>query len=89
MQGPSFEGLYGRRAGTAPGYKYSSVMSSYGEVWDEHALMDFLLRPNVDTVHPPMLFKTAKLGLGDLRKHDVRRDLVAFLKTATAAPQQR
>ena len=38
-EGPSLGGLFGRKAGSADGYKlYSEGLKNYGVVWDENTL---------------------------------------------------
>ncbi len=40
--GPSLAGVVGRRAGTAPGYKYTDAMANSGLTWDQKTLDSFL-----------------------------------------------
>lgn len=40
--GPSLAGVVGRRAGTAPGYKYTDAMANSGLTWDQNTLDSFL-----------------------------------------------
>lgn len=82
--GPTFAGLYGRKAGSLPGFKYSDVMRTSEMVWDEATLMSYLARPNTVTSHPMLMSKSAKLVFRDVRRRDVRRDLVGYLKVASA-----
>jgi cytochrome c len=37
-QGPNLAGVYGRKAGTYPGYKYSAALADAGFVWDADKL---------------------------------------------------
>jgi len=39
---PSLAGVVGRRAGTAPGYKYTDAMANSGLTWDQKTLDSFL-----------------------------------------------
>jgi cytochrome c len=43
--GPSLYGVIGRKAGTAPGYTYSSAMADAGFVWDEATIDRFITNP--------------------------------------------
>ncbi len=43
--GPTLKGLFGRRAGSVPGFRYSRAMRSAGVVWDAAALDDYLRSP--------------------------------------------
>ena len=48
--GPSLHGIFGRQAGGADGYAYSSALESAGFVWTEEKMDAFLAEP--DTVLP-------------------------------------
>lgn len=37
-QGPNLAGVYGRKAGTYPGYKYSAALANAGFAWDDTSL---------------------------------------------------
>jgi len=41
-EGPNLKGVYGRQAGTAPGFKYSEALKSAHFVWDEQRLEKWL-----------------------------------------------
>jgi cytochrome c len=43
--GPTHKGLIGRRAGTAPGYGYSSALKNSAVVWNEASLLSWLTEP--------------------------------------------
>lgn len=43
--GPELNGVYGRPAGTVPGYNYSDAMKHSEIVWDEATLTKFLQKP--------------------------------------------
>jgi cytochrome c len=43
--GPSHEGVFGRPAGTQPGYRYSKALAASGIVWTEAALDRWLADP--------------------------------------------
>ncbi|GAB3043541.1 c-type cytochrome [Stenotrophomonas tumulicola] len=44
--GPNLHGLFGRRAGSLPGYAYSDAMRKADFVWTEQALDTFLRSPS-------------------------------------------
>lgn len=44
-QGPNLHGLFGRVAGTAPGYSYSTANQNSGITWDEDHLEKYLVNP--------------------------------------------
>jgi cytochrome c len=43
--GPNLYGIFGKRAGTQPGFKYSSAMLQSGLTWDEATLRAFIINP--------------------------------------------
>jgi cytochrome c len=43
--GPHLNGLFGRAAGSVPGFAYSPAMTSSGIVWDETAFRQFIHNP--------------------------------------------
>lgn len=43
--GPSLAGVFGRKAGMAPGFSYSDAMKASGKTWDEASLDAFLANP--------------------------------------------
>lgn len=70
--GPGLEGIIGRKAGTAPGFRYSRAMKNSGIVWDEKTLDAFLESPQKAVPGTRMPYA----GLKD--KTD-RSDLIAYL----------
>ncbi len=74
--GPSLYGLFGRRAGTAPGFNYSEANKKSGIVWNEKTLMPYLKKPQAVVPGTKMIF-------AGIRSEEERRDLIAFLKEAT------
>lgn len=45
-QGPSLAGIVGRKAGSQPGFNYSSSMKQSGITWDEATLDRFIANPD-------------------------------------------
>lgn len=75
--GPAHCGLFGRKAGTAPGYTaYSPALRASGIVWDDRSLARFLASPTTVVPGTTMTY----LGVADARE---RTALVAWLKHAT------
>lgn len=74
--GPSLNGLFGRTAGTHPGFTYSAAMKQAGEgglVWDEATLRDYL--------HDPKLkVKGTKMAFAGLKDDTEITNLTAYLK---------
>jgi len=77
--GPRHCGLFGRRAGTLPGYAYSPAMKKHGVTWNEETLDHFLENP-LKTV------PATKMGYSGVKNPQERADLIAYLKQATADP---
>ncbi|SDU10820.1 c-type cytochrome [Stappia sp. ES.058] len=74
--GPYLNNIYGRRAGTLEGYRYSRAMEAAGQgglVWTEEALSAYLEDPK-SAVHG------TKMNFGGLRDLEDRRAVVAFLR---------
>lgn len=72
--GPELNGLFGRRAGSTPGYAYSDAMRRSGIVWNEQTLAAFLRDPDKVVPGTNMRF----WGMGDER--DLKA-LLAYLHT--------
>ena len=77
--GPRHCGLFGRRAGSVPGFPYSPAMAHAGFTWDAAMLDRFLQAP--DKVVPGTSMTYA--GVADAKE---RQDLVAFLREAGQGP---
>ncbi|HXF78688.1 MAG TPA: c-type cytochrome [Usitatibacter sp.] len=71
--GPAHKGVFGRKAGSAPGYSYSAAVASSGVVWNEETLARWL-------TDPEKFIPGQKMGVSvpDAKE---REDLVAYLKT--------
>ena len=75
--GPQHCGLFGRRAGTAPGFDgYSKAMRASGIVWDEHSL-DVFLKDPLTTV------PGTAMGYAGVKDDAERAALIAWLHEAT------
>ncbi len=75
--GPQHCGLFGRRAGTAPGFDgYSQAMRDSGIVWNARTLDRFLREPMRAVPGTAMTYA----GVPDARE---RADLIAYLRKAT------
>jgi cytochrome c len=71
--GPSLAGVFGRKAGTAPGYSYSSAMKGANITWDEKTLDEYLQGPG-------KFVRGAKMVYAVPNEKD-RQDVIAYLKT--------
>lgn len=77
--GPQHCGLFGRQAGTAPGYDaYSPAMRHAKIVWNDRSLDGFLRAPT------EFLPGTA-MGYAGVKDARERADLIAWLRVATRA----
>ena len=70
--GPAHRGVYGRRAGRAPGYDYSPALRASRIVWNARTLERWLANPEA-------LVPGQKMGFAVPEARD-RADLVAYLK---------
>lgn len=75
--GPRHCGLFGRRAGSVPGFAYSPAMKNAGIVWDDKTLDAFLTNPVKSMPGTAMTYD----GVPDPKE---RADLIAYLKRANA-----
>jgi cytochrome c len=75
--GPRHAGLFGRKAGTQPGFDYSQALSRSGITWNRESLDRWLDNPNTFVPGNKMVVQLAS----DPRD---RADIIDFLKTATA-----
>jgi cytochrome c len=75
--GPHLVGLFGRKAGSVEGFKYSEAMKGSGVTWSEETISEYIADPRGYIKGNRMAF----VGLKD--QEDVA-NLVAYLKEATA-----
>lgn len=73
--GPRHCGLFGRRAGSIPGFTYSEAMKQSGIVWNERALNRFL-------ANPMKVVPGTAMGYDGVKDPQERADLIAFLRKA-------
>ena len=75
--GPQHCGVFGRRAGTAPGFDgYSQAMRDSGVVWNERTLDRFLR-------NPMQAVPGTTMGYAGVKDAAERADLIAWLREAT------
>lgn len=80
---PDLKGVFGRPAGSVPGYEYSDAMAAKGRqglVWTEDNLHAFVRDPKGFVPGTVMPFK-------GVRRKSMREDLFAYLRTLSAAGQ--
>jgi len=73
MVGPELNGLFGRKAGSAPGFNYSEANKGSGITWDEATFREYIKNPKGKIPNTKMVFA----GLSDDQDID---DLIAYLK---------
>ena len=74
--GPTLHGLFGRKAATVPGFKYSKAMKASGVTWDEESLRAYLKKPR-------KFIKGTRMAFAGIKKEKQMDNLVAYLKEAT------
>lgn len=74
--GPNLHGVFGRQAGTVPGYNYSPAIKKSGLRWDEKTLNEYLASPMKKVPGSRM-----PIGVADPAR---RAALIAYLKVETA-----
>lgn len=79
--GPKHCGLFGRRAGSVPGFRYSPAMAQANVVWDAKTLDRFLADPI------GMVPGTA-MGYAGIADPQERADLIAWLRQAGESPTE-
>ncbi len=77
--GPRHCGLFGRRAGSVPGFAYSPAMKRSGIVWSARSLDRFL-------ADPMGVVPGTTMGYAGVKDAGERADLLAYLRAAPACP---
>ncbi len=76
--GPHHCGLFGRRAGSVPGFAYSPAMVRSGIVWNGATLDRFLSNPT-------RMVPGTLMGYAGIADPQERADLIAWLRQATVS----
>ncbi len=76
MTGPNLNGVFGRRAGTEPGFAYSDALKISKITWDAATIDKWISNPRADVPGTKMTY----LGLENPKD---RIDLIAYLKLVT------
>jgi cytochrome c len=74
--GPRHCGLFGRQAGTLPGYAYSTAVKASGITWDVSSLEKFL-------ENPLKALPGTKMAYAGVKDRQERADLIAYLRQAS------
>jgi nitrite reductase (NO-forming) len=72
--GPTLYGVFGRKAGSVPGYNYSNAMKEAQNVWNAETLDEYLAKPRAFIPGNKMVF-------AGLSKKEDRADVIAYLRT--------
>jgi len=76
MTGPNLHGVFGRKAGTLPGYSYSDPLKATGWTWDAAHVDAWITDPKVAVPGTKMTF----VGFKDPKD---RADVIAYLMIGT------
>lgn len=71
--GPNLAGVVGRKAGVAPGFKYSAAMKKANLKWDEATLDKWLTKPST-------LVPGTSMAFAGVPNADERAAVIAYLK---------
>ncbi len=71
--GPALGTVFGRKAGTNPGFGYSAALKAAGHTWDAEKLEKWLTNPQAFVPGAVMPFR--------LGSEEERKDVVAFLRS--------
>lgn len=76
IKGPSLAGVFGRRAGSVPGFNYSEAMKKSRVIWTEDTLDTYIASPFM------MMGSGIDMMIHGIRDDRERADLIEFLKHA-------
>ena len=77
MTGPNLHDIFGRKAGTAPGFSYSDAVKAAGWTWDAEQLDTWLSGP-------AKALPGTKMTFAGLPNPKDRIDLIAYLKVVSS-----
>ena len=78
--GPRHCGLFGRQAGSVPGFDYSAAMKNSKITWNEKTLDRFIAKPLAMVPGSTMTYD----GVADAKD---RSDLIAYLERVNKSPE--
>ena len=79
--GPNLYGIFGQKAGTAPGFAYSEAMLAArdrGLVWNEETIAEYIRHPDVFMPGTSMIISS-----GPVRTPEERQAVINILKRET------
>ncbi len=71
--GPALGNIFGKKAGSVKGYRYSKAMKNSDIIWNEDTLDKFLIKPR-------KYIKGTKMRFSGLRKKSQREAVIKYLK---------
>jgi len=77
LTGPNLHGVFGRKIGQVPEFKYSEAAQAADFVWDGHKLDEWLTKPKD-------FLPGTKMTFPGLKEATDRRDVIAYLMVETA-----
>lgn len=75
--GPALHGMFGRTAGTVPGFNYSPALKGAGFTWDAEKLDQWL-------ADPKGFLPGNRMSFVGLKQEKDRRDVIAYIKVESA-----
>jgi cytochrome c len=78
--GPNLWDIYGKKAGSQRGFKYSKIMAASEIVWDDTTLDGYIAKPST-------FMKGNRMSFVGIKKAEDRTDLLLFLKAETTPAQ--
>eukprot|EP00906_Rhabdomonas_costata_P024875 RCo035678 len=71
--GPTLYGIFGKQAGTQPGFYYSQANAEAGFYWDDLTMFYFL-------ENPKKFLPGCKMAFAGLKKPQDRADIIAYMR---------
>lgn len=78
--GPNLYGVFGRKAGSLPGFTYSAGMKALGVAWDADKIDQWIANPRT-------MVPGTKMTYAGMESPKDRTDVVAYLKVLTTPPR--
>lgn len=76
--GPNLHGVFGRKAGSVEGFKFSDAVKNSGIVWTEETINEWLVKPKD-------FLPGNKMAFAGVPKENERKAVIAYLKSETGA----
>lgn len=77
LTGPNLHGIFSRKIGEVPDFKYSEAALAADFAWDGHKLDEWLTKPRD-------FLPGTKMSFPGMKEADDRRDVIAYLMVETA-----